>query len=119
MVREAGRQWRPSVTAGHTATDFVFHSRNGSPLRETNVLADGLHPALNAVGLPKAGMHAFRRGCNRRWELAGMNPAVLRQMMGHSGESMTALYTGEIPLETVRRALNVTNVTNAGFEAVA
>jgi len=84
-----------------TPTAFVFHSRNGSPLRETNVLADGLHPALAAIGLPKAGMHAFRHGCNRRWELAGMNPAVLRQMMGHSSSAMTARYTGEIPLEQV------------------
>jgi hypothetical protein len=25
------------------------------------------------------GLHAFRHGCNRRWELAGLNPAVLRQ----------------------------------------
>ena len=51
--------------------ELVFHSRNGSALRETNVLHDCLHPALAALGLPKAGMHAFRHGCNRRWELAG------------------------------------------------
>jgi hypothetical protein len=57
------------------------------------------HPALKAVGLPQAGMHAFPRGCNRRWELAGMNPAVQRQMMGHSSSAMTAKYSGEIPLE--------------------
>jgi integrase len=50
----------------HSATAFVFHSRNGSPLRETNVLVDGLHPAVKAAGLPKAGMHVFRHGCNRR-----------------------------------------------------
>jgi integrase len=54
----------------HIATAFVFHSRCGSPLRETNVLVNGLHPALKAVALPRAGMHAFRHGCNRRWELA-------------------------------------------------
>lgn len=30
---------------------LVFHSRRGTPLRETNVLADGLHPALAALGL--------------------------------------------------------------------
>jgi integrase len=65
-------------------------------------LADGLHPALKALELPQAGMHAFRHGANRRWELAGMNGAVLRQQMGHSSESMTARYTGEIPLEQIR-----------------
>ncbi|MGC2332161.1 MAG: site-specific integrase [Candidatus Acidiferrales bacterium] len=89
-----------------SATAFVFHSRNGSPLRETNVLVDGLHPAVKAAGLPKAGMHAFRHGCNRRWELAAVNPAVVRQHMGHSSAAMTARYTGEIPLEQVRAALS-------------
>lgn len=47
-------------------------------------------------------MHAFRRGCNRRWELAGLNPAVLRQQMGHSSSAMTARYTGEVPFEQIR-----------------
>jgi integrase len=85
---------------------LLFHSRNGSALRETNVLHDGLHPALKASGLEQAGMHAFRHGCNRRWELAGMNPAVLRQQMGHSSSAMTARYTGEIPIEQIRASFS-------------
>jgi len=80
----------------------VFRSRRGTPLRETDVIADGLHPALKAVGFPQAGMHAFRRGCNRRWELAGNNRAIIRQQMGHSSETMTVHYTDEIPLEELR-----------------
>lgn len=88
---------------------LVFHSRNGSALRETNVLHDGLHPALEALGLPRAGMHAFRHGCNRRWELAGINPAVLRQQMGHSSAVMTARYTGEIPIDQIRAAFSREN----------
>jgi integrase len=88
---------------------LVFHSRNGSALRETNVLHDGLHPALEALGLPKAGMHAFRHGCNRRWELAGMNLAVLRQQMGHSSAAMTVRYTGEIPVDQIRAAFSRQN----------
>jgi integrase len=84
--------------------EYVFHSRRGSPLRETKVLHEGLHPALKALGLPRAGLHAFRRGCNRRWNLAGMNGAVLRQQMGHSSEAMTAHYTGQIPLDQIQAA---------------
>jgi integrase len=71
---------------------LVFRSRRNTPVLETNVLHDGLHPALQALDLPKAGLHAFRRGCNRRWELSGLNPAVIRQQMGHSAATMTALY---------------------------
>jgi integrase len=71
---------------------------------ETTILSQCLHPALKALGLPTSGFHAFRRGCNRRWELAGLNPAVQRQMMGHSSASMTRLYTGETPLTDVTAA---------------
>ena len=62
--------------------------------------------ALEALGLMKAGLHAFRRGCNRRWELAGIVPAVIRQQMGHSSATMTRLYTGEIPTEDVASAFS-------------
>ena len=61
-------------------------------------LNQGLYPALKALALKLAGMHAFRRGCNRRWELAGINRAVLRQQMGHTSAAMTALYTGRFHL---------------------
>jgi integrase len=71
-------------------------------LLETTILNQGLHPALKALGLERAGLHALRRGCNRRWELAWINPAVLRQQMGHSSAAMTALYTGEIRLDKER-----------------
>src|SRR6266436_307498 len=81
---------------------LIFHSKNGGPLLATNILNRGFYAALDALGLEKSGLHAFRRGCNRRWELAGVNSAVIRQQMGHASAAMTALYTGELPLEDVR-----------------
>jgi len=94
---------------GQTANSnaLVFRSKRGGPLRATNILNQGLHPALEALCLEKSGMHAFRRGCNRRWELAGINPAVIRQQMGHTSSTMTARYTGEIPLEQVRTEFSI------------
>src|SRR6266436_4666920 len=82
---------------------LVFHSKNNGPLAETTILTQALHPAVKALGLPKGGMHAFRRGCNRRWELARVSSAVIRQQMGHATADMTALYTGEIPVEQVTK----------------
>jgi integrase len=114
--KEALRMLKRFMGGIRIATDFVFHTRNGSPLRETSVLTKGLHPALKAVGLPQAGMHAFRRGCNLRWELAGMNPAVQRQMMGHSSAQMTARYSGEVPLGKARV---VTRCDPGQFQEVA
>jgi integrase len=77
-----------------------------SSARAIAALTQGLHPALKALGLPKGGLHGFRRGCNRRWELAGINPAVIRQQMGHTSQRMTTLYSGEIPLDQVRAAFS-------------
>jgi integrase len=71
-------------------------------LTELTLDSEALHPALEALGFPKTGMHSFRRGCNVRWELSGMNGAVLRQMMGHSGPSMTARYSGQLSVEQIR-----------------
>src|ERR1700730_5953202 len=57
-------------------TSFVFRSTRGHALRETCVLHKFWHPVLRTLGSPQTGMHAFRYGCNRRWEfdqkLAGL-----------------------------------------------
>jgi integrase len=79
-------------SASHSAK-FVFQTNRGNPLLETNILNQGLYPALAALGLEQAGMHAFRRGCNRRWELAGVKPAVIRQQMGHSSSAKFGTFT--------------------------
>ena len=99
------KQFLGKVTDAET---LVFRSKHGGPLLETTILAQCLHPALKALGLPRSGFHALRRGCNRRWELAGLNSAVMRQMMGHRSASMTRLYTGEIPLPDVAAACSKT-----------
>src|SRR5437762_11528293 len=49
------------------------------PVESIRLLMGQHCPALKTLGLKQAGMHALRRGCNRRWELAGIKPAVLRQ----------------------------------------
>jgi hypothetical protein len=50
---------------------------------------------------------------HRRWELAGLNPAVHRQMMGHSSETMTRLYSGEIPLQRFDNRIDVLEIMEA------
>jgi site-specific recombinase XerD len=88
---------------------YVFSSNRKTPLRASQMLRTALHPALKVLSLPQDGLHGFRRGCNRRWELSGMNPAVLRQQMGHTSAAMTARYTGEIPFAQVQAAFSVMN----------
>jgi len=110
--REALAMLRRFLKGLQNPNALVFRSKRGSPLRDTNVLHEFLHPVLKALGIPQAGMHAFRHGCNRRWKLSGMNPAVLRQQMGHSSAVMTARYTGEIPLDKVQEAFSKMELEN-------
>jgi integrase len=86
--------------------ELVFCTSEGNPLQASQVLREALHPALQALGLPQDGFRPFRRGCNRRWELAGMNPAIQRQMMGHSDAEMTYHYTGEISQAEVPKSIS-------------
>lgn len=95
--------------AGLSPDALVFSSKRRGPLLETTILNQGLYPALEALDLSKAGLHAFRRGCNRRWELAGIVPAVIRQQMGHTTAAMTRLYSGEIPIDQVQGEFSMKN----------
>jgi integrase len=104
--RKAMQTLRQFLGSAFQDASLVFRSRRGEPLLETTILRDGLHKVAEALGVTKAGLHAFRRGCNRRWELAGLTPAVIRQQMGHTSARMTELYTGEIPLEHVAAAFS-------------
>jgi integrase len=96
------RALKQLLGAGLSPDVLVFSSKRRGPLLETTILNQGLYPALEALDLKKAGLHAFRRGCNRRWELAGIAPAVIRQQMGHKTTAMTSLYSGEIPVDEVQ-----------------
>ena len=100
--QEAMRELRRFLGAGLSPDALVFSSKRRGPLLETTILNQGLYRALKALNLKKAGLHAFRRGCNRRWELAGIVPAVIRQQMGHTTAAMTRLYSGEIPIDQVQ-----------------
>jgi len=106
--RKAMQCLKPFLGDAKDADALVFRSQRGGPLLETTILSQCLHPAVKALGLPRSGFHSFRRGCNRRWELAGLNPAVHHQMMGHSSATMTRLYTGAIPLEDMAAACSKT-----------
>jgi integrase len=79
---------------------FLFCSRNGKPVGSSNIIRRHLHPALKSLGFinsctgtHKAGNHAFRRFRNTYLRNYTQCPEGLRNFwMGHSDESMDALY---------------------------
>src|SRR5258705_11531360 len=94
--RKAMQVLRRFVGSTSDPNMLVFRSKRGGPLLETTILNQGLHPALKALGLERRSIPLLRRGGNRRWELADIKPAVIRQKIGHSSATMTRRYTGQI-----------------------
>lgn len=59
---------------------YLFQTRNGTPLRLSNVLEDKLQPILKELKLiqPGVGMHAFRRGRISQLVYSGVSRQVIR-----------------------------------------
>ena len=72
---------------------YVFQTRNGTPLSLSNVLEDSLHPILDELGIPRTGMHAFRRGRISEWVYSGVSRQVIRDWAGHGSDKLIDLYT--------------------------
>jgi integrase len=74
---------------------YLFETRNGTPLRLSNVLEDKLHPILRKLKLiqPGMGMHAFRRGWISHLVYSGVSRQVIRDWCGHSSDRMIDHYT--------------------------
>jgi integrase len=85
---------------GERKNGFLFRTRNGKPLRSSNILRRHLHPALKQLGFinpftgtNNAGNHAFRRFRNTHLRNRTGCPEGLQKFwMGHADESMGDLY---------------------------
>src|SRR6266850_1272338 len=74
---------------------YLFQTRNGTPLRLSNVREDNLYPILAKLKLvqPGVGMHAFRRGRISHLVYSGVSRQVIRDWCGHSSDRMIDHYT--------------------------
>jgi integrase len=75
---------------------YVFRSNRGTTLRLGSVLKWGLYPVLDALKIPRCGMHAFRHGRVSYLVYAGVSRAVIRDWIGHSSDAMIDLYTKKL-----------------------
>lgn len=71
---------------------YVFQTRNGTPLRESNVLPD-LHIVLEEIGISRAGFHAFRHGRCSFLVRSDVPRAVIREWLGHGSDAMIDRYS--------------------------
>jgi integrase len=73
---------------------YVFQTRNGTPLRLSNVREDKLYPILEELNLvqPGVGIQAFRRGRISYVVYSGVSRQVIRDWCGHASDRMIDHY---------------------------
>jgi integrase len=102
---------------GNRISGFLFCSKNGLPLLQSNILKLSLHPLLKKLGQPKSGAHAFRR-FRTTWLRKRCAPEdLIRFWLGHANKSVTDLYSKLKEDVTFRR--KVAEQVGIGFELPA
>jgi integrase len=71
----------------------VFEARNGSPISGNNILKRVLHPLLERLGIPRAGLHAFRHSRVTMLRKNGTPEDLQKQWIGHSSLRTTDRYS--------------------------
>jgi integrase len=83
LLQEFLVTWKPNEEG------FLFLNRNGRPYAANKVVEYGLWPVLKKLGIPRAGMHAFRH-CHASLLLdVGANATVTMGQMRHSDARTT------------------------------
>jgi len=99
--------------AGRTS-GFLFQNRIGKPLAQSNVLRRNLHPALEALGQPKAGFHSFRRFRATHLSKMRVPESLVKFWMGHAKSTQTEEYIKLFDEVEYRR--EIADTVGMGFE---
>jgi integrase len=78
---------------GERKTGRFFEARNGSPICGNNIRKRVLHPLLEQLGIPGAGLHAFRHSRVTMLRKNGTPEDLQRQWIGHSNLRTTDRYS--------------------------
>jgi integrase len=81
---------------GDRKEGFIFRTRTGTPLLQSNFLRSSLYPILEELGIEKQGFHGFRRFRVTHLESSSVPPALVRYWAGHAKSS-----DGEVVRQTV------------------
>jgi integrase len=102
---------------GQRRFGYVFQARNGSPLRESNILRRELHPILNRLKIPKCGLHAFRHGRVSFLVENNVPLSMIRLWIGHGSDKMVARYTHARPEFHANVIASLPSIANMQTEA--
>lgn len=78
--------WRPNEKR------LLFSNRRDNPYSENKVVQHRLWPILDALSIPRCGMHAFRHGHGSLMHSVGASLKVAQAQLRHADASTTARY---------------------------
>jgi integrase len=80
-------QWRDNPEG------LLFATREGTPYDNRDIVDQVLHPILERLEIPRAGLHAFRHGNETLMDHLGIPMGVRRDRLGHEKNETTMGYT--------------------------
>jgi integrase len=79
---------------GMDLTAYIFHRKDGTAwVGDWDVVATHLRPLLRTLGIPAAGLHAFRHGNASLMDSMATPMKVRMERIGHADEEMTLQYS--------------------------
>jgi integrase len=82
LAKLLDQQKQRQVSKGHYL--YVFSTKNGTPLDMNLFRRRVLHPLLAKLGIPRAGLHAFRHFSTSLLHKLGVEVKVMVERLGHS-----------------------------------
>lgn len=72
---------------------WLFATREGTPYDNRDIVDQVLHPLLERLTIPRAGLHAFRHGNSSLMDHLSISMGVRRDRLGHEKTVTTMGYT--------------------------
>lgn len=88
-----------------SAEELIFATRRGTPIRGRKVVEDHLAPLLARLGIPRAGLHAFRHANATELLRAGVPLRTVSARLGHADVTTTLrVYAHAVSADDARAA---------------
>ncbi len=99
VLKNYRAQWKPN------AQNLLFVTRNGRPPSSNKVVEYHLWTLLDALGIPRCGLHAFRHSHTAMLLDSGASPKVAQRQLRHADARTTLEIYGHIIGDAHRKAV--------------
>jgi integrase len=99
ILKEFRLQWKPNPEG------FLFVTRNGRPPSSNNVVEHHLWTILDALEIPRCGLHAFRHSHTALLLDSGATPKVVQRQLRHADARTTLEIYGHVVGDAHRQAV--------------